>query len=107
LDVLDNPVVLSMYEAAPSEALARIRVPVLAVFGSKDDVIAPELSVAAATTALAANPDALVVSVPGAKHELAPAVEESGAAKVGGDHMVPVVVDIVGEWLTKRLGVRP
>jgi len=66
LAVLDNPVVLSMYEAAPSETLASIRVPVLAVFGSKDDVIAPELSMAAATKALDANRDALVVSVPGA-----------------------------------------
>jgi pimeloyl-ACP methyl ester carboxylesterase len=107
LAVLDNSVVLSMYEAAPSQALSRIRVPVLAVFGSKDDVIAPELSVAAATTALASNPDALVLSVPGAKHELAPAVEEPKAARLAGDHMVPAVVDVVGEWLTKRLVVRP
>ena len=107
LAVLDNPVVLSMYEAAPSDALARVRVPVLAIFGSKDDVIAPDLSVAAATTALAANPDALVVSVPGARHELAPAVEEPAAAKAEGDHMVPAVVDLVDHWLTKRLLVRP
>lgn len=106
LAVLDNPVVLSMYTAAPLEALASIRVPVLAIFGSKDDVIAPELSVAAATTALAANPDALVVSVPGAKHELAPAAEEPQAAEAGGDRMVPAVVDLMGEWLTKRLVVR-
>lgn len=107
LAVLDNPVVLSMYEAAPSEALASIRAPVLAIFGTKDDVIAPDLSVAAATTALAANSDALVVSVPGAKHELAPAMEQPDAAKAGGDHMVPAVVDLVGQWLTKRLIVRP
>lgn len=107
LDVLDNPVVLSMYEAAPSEALATIRAPVLAIYGSKDDVIAPDLSVAAATAALAANPDALVVSVPGAKHELAPAVAQPGAAKAGGDHMVPAVVDLVGQWLTRRLVARP
>lgn len=107
LAVLDNPVVLSMYEAAPSEALSSIRMPVLAVFGSKDDVIAPDLSVAAATIALAENSDSLVVSVPGAKHELAPAVEKPEAARLGGDYMVPAVVDLMGAWLTKRLIVRP
>ena len=68
--------------------------------------IAPELSVAAATNALAANSDALVASVPGAKHELVPAVEDSAAARASGDHMVLAVVDVVGDWLTKRLVVR-
>jgi pimeloyl-ACP methyl ester carboxylesterase len=45
---LDNPVVLSMFEAAPDRALARVRAPVLAIYGSNDAIIAPALSVAAA-----------------------------------------------------------
>lgn len=102
--VLDNPVVLSMYEAAPDRALAGIAAPVLAVYGSKDTIIAPGASVAAATAALEGNADALVVAVPGATHELAPAAPVAKkAAGTGGDQMVPGVASLVASWLAERL----
>ena len=69
LALLDNEVVLSMLEAAPDQALAAVRAPVLAIYGSKDEVIAPSLSVAAAEAALGDNPDALAVAVPGMTHD--------------------------------------
>ena len=56
---LDNDVVLSMFEVAPDRALAALRAPALAIYGSKDDVIAPALSIEAATAAFSDNPDAL------------------------------------------------
>ena len=104
---LDNDVVLSMFEAAPSQALAKLRAPVLAIYGSKDDVIAPALSVEAALLALADNPDALVVTVPGMTHELTRAATTPPAAATSGDGTMPIVSEIVGAWLAKRLMVVP
>jgi pimeloyl-ACP methyl ester carboxylesterase len=102
LGVLDTPVVLSMFEAAPDRALARVRAPVLAIYGSKDSIIAPALSVPAAVAALGDNPDALVVEVPGMTHELTRAAGRAGGAAVE-DGTMPVATEIVGAWLAGRL----
>lgn len=107
LDVLDNDVVLSMYEAAPDQALTTVRAPVLAVYGSKDTIIAPALSVSAAEAALEGNPDALVLAVPGMTHELQHATADKAEGQAGGDGTMPVVTEIVGAWLAKRLGAGP
>jgi len=64
--VLDNAQVLSMYQAAPGTALSHLRIPVLAVFGARDEIVASQAN--AATAALADNPKALVIEVPGANH---------------------------------------
>ena len=104
---LDDEVVLSMFEVAPDRALKALRAPVLAIYGSSDDVIAPDLSVAAATTALAANPDALVVAVPRMTHELTRAVPAATAGPVPEDGTMPVVTDMVGDWLARRLRTGP
>jgi len=70
--VLDNPQLLSMYEIAPGPALAHLRIPVLAVLGGRDELIGA--SAPAAVAALAENPDALVIEVPGAGHGMSTAV---------------------------------
>lgn len=100
---LDHDVVLSMFEVAPDRALAKLRAPVLAIYGSKDDVIAPTSSVEAATAALSDNPDALVVAVPGMTHSLTRAVPVKTTGAAPEDRTMPVVTDIVGNWLAKRL----
>ncbi|HEY0013471.1 MAG TPA: alpha/beta hydrolase [Allosphingosinicella sp.] len=107
LDVLDNPVVLSMYEVAPDRALRAVRAPVLAIYGSRDDIIAPELSYAAAVAALADNPDALIVAVPGMTHELTRAAPLPPGQAAPEDGTMPVVTDTVGAWLARRLGTAP
>lgn len=98
---LDNDVVLSMFEAEPDRVLATVRAPVLAIFGSRDTVLAPEL-VADAVTALNDNPDALVVTIPGMTHELPRANPPQGAPPVA-DSTMPIVTDLVGAWLAERL----
>lgn len=103
LAVLDTDVVLSMYEAAPDRALAAVHTPVLAVYGSADAIIAPMLSMQGATAALGANPDALVVVVPGATHEMRRSPETSVGTAQTGDGTVPVVIDTASTWLAKRL----
>jgi pimeloyl-ACP methyl ester carboxylesterase len=102
---LDNPVVLSMFEAAPDRVLATVRAPVLAIYGSKDTILAPDL-VPAAVAALNGNADALVVTVPGMTHELQRATPTPGGSAVV-DPTMPVVTDLVGWWLTQRLKAAP
>lgn len=49
----------------------RVDAPVLAVFGEKDLIVPPEVNVPILETALANNPDATVLVIPGADHTLA------------------------------------
>lgn len=64
--VLDSSQVLSMYNAAPGTALSRLKMPVLAVFGARDEIVGAQAD--AALAVLAENPAALVLEVPGANH---------------------------------------
>lgn len=101
---LDTPVVLSMYEAAPDRALARVRAPVLVVYGTKDELIAPALQAPAAERALSANPDAMVVVIPGLDHLLARlGPEGKPVATSSEDPTAPAAVDLVVGWLSVRL----
>jgi pimeloyl-ACP methyl ester carboxylesterase len=102
---LDNPVVLSMFDAAPDRVLATVRAPVLAIYGSRDTILAPEL-VPTAVAALDDNRDALVVSVPGMTHELQRAAPLPGDGPVV-DSTMPIVTELVGAWLGERLKTAP
>lgn len=104
---LDDDVVLSMFDVAPDRALEKLRMPTLAIYGSKDDVIAPYLSLEAATTALQGNPDALVVAVPDMTHELQRSTPAMNTAAAPEDGTMPVVTELVGNWLAKRLVASP
>lgn len=100
---LDNDVVLSMFEVAPDRAVEMLRMPTLAIYGSKDDVIAPYLSIEAATAALQGNPDAIVVAVPDMTHELQRATPTTSTGTAPEDGTMPVVIELIGNWLAKRL----
>lgn len=104
---LDDDVVLSMFDVAPDRALEKLRMPTLAIYGSKDDVIAPYLSLEAATAALQGNPDAMVVAVPDMTHELQRSTPAANTASAPQDGTMPVVTELVGNWLAKRLVVLP
>lgn len=103
---LDDDVVLSMFDVAPDRALEKLRMPTLAIYGSKDDVIAPFLSIEAAAAALEANPDAIVVAVPNMTHELQRSTPATSNTTASGDGTMPIVTELVANWLAKRL-VRP
>jgi pimeloyl-ACP methyl ester carboxylesterase len=96
---LDTPVVLSMYGASIDEALMKTRAPVLAVYGTRDPVIAPAFSVAGAQRALRDNADAMVVAVPGLGHNL----QRVDARGSGGGEMAESVSGLVSDWLRNRL----
>jgi alpha-beta hydrolase superfamily lysophospholipase len=71
-------------------ALAALRAPVLALYASADDVIAPNLSVEAALAALSDHPDALVIAVPGMTHELTRAAPQANPGAAPEDGTMPV-----------------
>ncbi len=98
---LDTDVVLSMFDAAPDRSLAAVQAPVLAIVGSRDNILAPDL-VASTVAALENNPDAAVVVVPGMTHELQRDKPIVGAPPVE-DSTVPIVTELVGAWLAARL----
>lgn len=99
--VLDTAQVLSMYEAAPGPALAHLRIPVLAVLAGREETVLP--ATIAATTALAENPDALVVVVPGAGHVFVyrPADAPPFVTPPGGRWLFPEA--LIAHWLIDRL----
>jgi uncharacterized protein len=101
---LDTPVVLSMYEVDSAKAVAAVSAPVLVIYGSRDEVIAPALHDPAARKALSGNPDAMVVTIPNLTHELARLGPDGKViATPQTDPMDPAVVDMIGKWLRARL----
>jgi pimeloyl-ACP methyl ester carboxylesterase len=96
--ILDTPVLLSMYEVQPGAALARIKVPVLALYGEKDTVINHGQAMSDAKAALRNNPDATVIEIPGASHAF-----RYGGDALGYPFSIPQVLDVVTHWLVERL----
>lgn len=103
LAVLDTPLLLSMYEAAPAEDLARIRVPVLALFATEDQVIGAA-SIPAARRALADNPGARVLEVARVNHVFQRVDVDAAVGEARPAASAPEVLALVPEWLEGRLG---
>ncbi len=99
--LLDTPQLLSMYEAAPGPALARLRIPILAIFAGRDELGDPPS--AAAVAALGENPHAMVVTIPGAGHGFSyrPAGAPPRINPPGGRWLFPET--LIAQWLTDRL----
>lgn len=95
---MDTPMVLSMGMVDPAKALARIKVPVLALYGEKDTVVYSAESIPEAKEALKNNPDATVIEIAGATHLFR--YEADGP---GYPVAIPQVLDLVTHWLVERL----
>lgn len=105
--VLDSPQLLSMYEAAPGTALTRLNIPVLAVFGSRDEIVGDQVSAAAA--ALADNPRALIIGVPGANHTFGYRHADSPPRESpnGGAWLSLLPKALIADWLKEQLVDKP
>lgn len=102
---LDNPMLLSMYDAPLDKDLLRSGAPVLAVYGGADTIVSPDVCVPAASRALAGHRDALVLLVPGMPHGLdrTGPVPPPRAGAAPEDAMSPVLVSAVHHWLVQHL----
>ncbi|WP_148293987.1 S9 family peptidase [Azospirillum sp. B4] len=99
---LDTPAVLSMYQAAPNEALAKIRAPVLALYAGRDPYIATPRALPEARGALRGNPDATVLEIPGVNHGFQH-VDTHTPGPMEPAVSAPEVLTTVGNWLKARL----
>jgi len=88
----------------PAAALARIRCPVLAIFGALDRNVLPEVNVPIMERAFraAGNRDYLIKVIPNANHALL--LSTSGGRKEvhHTEQFAPEVSDTVNEWLNKK-----
>ena len=91
------------YDAAAY--LARIKVPVLALNGTLDRQVPPQENLAAIRAALAENPDATTLELPGLNHLFQTA--KTGAVGEYGDIQQTIaaeVLTIMGNWILERFG---
>ncbi|WP_294325849.1 alpha/beta hydrolase [uncultured Sphingomonas sp.] len=105
--VLDSPQLLSMYQAAPGTSLTRLKIPVLAVFGSRDEIVGDQANAAAA--ALADNPHALIIEVPGANHAFGYRYADSPPRESpnGGAWLSLLPKALIADWLKQQLVDKP
>lgn len=104
-DFLHHPVLASMYQAAPADVLARVRAPVLAIYGGADSVVPSAGNLQQAQSILRGNPDATAIEVPRLGHSFQ-SIERDASGKpthVGPPVSDPVVLDLILDWLGRRL----
>ncbi|MFN8668145.1 MAG: alpha/beta fold hydrolase [Gemmatimonadaceae bacterium] len=89
----------------PAPALARLRVPVLAIGGSLDVQVPAAENLAAIRAALRRNPDATVRELPGLNHFFQTATTGAVGEYEGiAETFAPAAMALVGEWIVQRFG---
>ncbi|MCU1645638.1 MAG: Esterase EstD [Nocardia sp.] len=103
IDAMVTPYMAALINYDPAPALSALRVPVLAMFGTKDLQVPAAQSEGPMRSLLAADPDATVQVFDGLNHLMQPATtglpSEYGTIETTID---PQVLDYVAAWLTKR-----
>jgi fermentation-respiration switch protein FrsA (DUF1100 family) len=86
----------------PGPDLARLRMPVLALQGSLDKQVVPDVNLPALRAALASDPQATVVELPGLNHLLQTArtglPREYGAIE---ETIAPAALTLMSDWVAK------
>jgi pimeloyl-ACP methyl ester carboxylesterase len=89
----------------PAPALRRLRLPVLAIIGSKDLQVTADQNLPALREALKDDPDAKVLELPGLNHLFQTA--KTGAPSEYGDieeTMSPTALELIANWIGERVG---
>jgi hypothetical protein len=87
----------------PRAALAAVRVPVLALCGSKDLIGPPDLHLPALRKALAHDRDVTIVEIPGLNHFFQPAATGSREEFATIDEtLAPEVLALTSSWIAKH-----
>ena len=99
-----SAIILEAMNAEFSQTLARVRAPVLALYGSRDEIVPARDNLVAAKAALANNPDATVVEIPGVDHGFRNVTNVSTIEQAyTGPIAAPEVIELAAEWLELRL----
>jgi pimeloyl-ACP methyl ester carboxylesterase len=104
-DTLASPVVVSQWQTDAHPVLAAIRVPVLALYGSDDTVVAAAGTENDAANALSGNPDATVAVMAGMNHGFQRMDTGPGGKPVRAGPALsdPATLDRVTRWLSDHL----
>jgi pimeloyl-ACP methyl ester carboxylesterase len=89
------------YDPAPT--LAKVKCPILALNGSKDEQVPPEQNLPAIRTATRANPDVTIEELPGLNHLFQTA--KTGAVGEYADieeTVAPIALDAMSTWIVKH-----
>lgn len=87
----------------PRPALESVRVPVLALCGSKDLIVPPDLSLPALRKALAHDRDVKIAEIPGLNHFFQPA--QTGSRREFGtidETLAPEVMTLTSSWIAEH-----
>lgn len=103
--VLGGSTLASMYTVAAGEVLAKVKAPVLAIYGADDTNVPSKLTMPEARLALRDNRDALVIEMPNVDHGFKPLVAiVSGKREYRGWPISdPATMDLIDRWLARRL----
>jgi len=87
----------------PAATLARVQVPVLALNGTLDRQVPVTENLAGLRAALAGNPDATILELPGLNHMFQPAVTGAmGEYAQIEETFAPQAMDIIANWVLGR-----
>ncbi|MBW8745567.1 MAG: alpha/beta fold hydrolase [Sphingomonas sp.] len=105
---LSDPALALNLAYRPAEMLARIHVPVLALYAQRDILVSPAENMEAARKALRGNRDATFIELAGVNHMFQ--LARTGSAEewltLGPTHTAPEMVRIVPLWLRRHLGAK-
>ena len=105
LDVLTSPTYRDLLADRPAQALAKVRCPVLALGGSKDQQVPAAANLAATTAALkkAGNRDVLAKELPGLNH-LFQTAGTGGPAEYGTieETFAPSALQVISAWIAQH-----
>lgn len=102
---LSDTTVSSLYTVAAGAVLARVKAPVLAIYGADDTNVPSQQTMPEARHALRDNPDATVVEMPNVEHGFKPLVATTSGKREyrGWPVSDPATIDLIDHWLSQRL----
>lgn len=99
-----SDIILEAFKARFDRTLAKVHAPVLALFGSDDEIVPAADNLPVAKMALANNPDAKIVDIPDVNHYFRHVENISSLEKAyPGPLAAPEVISLVGDWLDVHL----
>jgi pimeloyl-ACP methyl ester carboxylesterase len=104
-DAIDTPWFRYFFDYDPAPTLRQLRCPVLALNGSLDLQVPPEQNLPPIRAALAHDPDATIVELPGLNH-LFQTAKTGSPGEYGQieETIAPAALDTITGWILKRAG---